>query len=78
MPKKTAAGIIYMCYDLLIGKTNQGGDTMSCYKHSMLDSFMNNIGGRKSCRMSWTKLAATGALIYLGTKMLRGMMDGND
>lgn len=44
---------------------------------SMLDSLMSN-GRKGSNRMSWTKMAVTGALVYFGSKMLSDMMDGND
>ncbi|HMM21717.1 MAG TPA: hypothetical protein PKA10_13440 [Selenomonadales bacterium] len=50
---------------------------MSCRKQSMMSALMN-MGGRKSDRMSWPKMIAAGALIYLGTKMLHGIMDDND
>ncbi len=44
---------------------------------SMLDSLMSN-GRQNSNRMSWTKMAATGALVYFGSKMLFDMMNDND
>jgi hypothetical protein len=50
---------------------------MSHHKRSILGSLMN-IGRQKSDRMSWKKAAATGALVYVGSRILRGMKRGND
>lgn len=50
---------------------------MSHHMYSMLNSLMST-GRRNSNRMSWAKMAVTGALVYFGSKMLFDMMDDND
>ncbi len=40
-----------------------------------LDRLMENGRHRSFSRKSWPKMLATGALIYLGAKMLHGLMD---
>lgn len=42
---------------------------------SMLESLMPN---HNQHQMSWTKMAVTGVLVYMGTKMLIDMMDDRD
>ena len=49
-----------------------------CHRNRSMSMLELLMPGHKNEDMSWTKIAITGALVYMGTKMLIAMMDDND
>ena len=49
-----------------------------CHRNRSISMLESLLPGHRHDHMSWTKIAVTGVLVYMGTKVLMDMMDDHD